>query len=98
MNIFRKLRDSFIKYLKPDSLISDEGLEILNNPIKRAKLREWIDIYHKTGVWDYSFWEEGKSINDKMFYCQSKIEGDKKCISQCEHCEEYYKPLKFKTK
>lgn len=29
----------------------------------------------------------------KSFYCQSEIETDNKCDSQCEHCKEYYKPL-----
>jgi hypothetical protein len=29
-----------------------------------------------------------------MFYCQSEIESDSICQSQCEHCKEYYKPLK----
>ena len=26
-------------------------------------------------------------------YCQSEIEGDRMCYSQCDHCKEYYKPL-----
>jgi|GEM_PF-3055032 len=26
-------------------------------------------------------------------YCQSQIEDKGKCNIQCEHCEEYYKPL-----
>jgi len=26
-------------------------------------------------------------------YCQSHIEGNKKCKIQCDHCREYYKPL-----
>ena len=29
----------------------------------------------------------------KSFYCQSDIEDDGKCDSQCNHCKEYYKPL-----
>lgn len=29
----------------------------------------------------------------RAFYCQSEIEGNRKCINQCEHCKEYYKPL-----
>lgn len=29
----------------------------------------------------------------RAFYCQSEIEGDRKCTNQCEHCKEYYKPL-----
>lgn len=39
-----------------DSLISEEGMEILSDPVKRVKLRQWIENYHSTGVWDYSFW------------------------------------------
>jgi hypothetical protein len=27
------------------------------------------------------------------FYCQRDIEGESICDSQCEHCEEYYRPL-----
>jgi hypothetical protein len=37
-----------------DSLIKKEGWEILNDPIKKVKLREMIDNYHKTGSWDFS--------------------------------------------
>jgi len=33
---------------------------------------------------------------ERMFYCQSEIEGDSKCIHQCDHCKEYYKPLSNK--
>jgi len=29
----------------------------------------------------------------RSFYCQSEIEGNRKCKNQCEHCKEYYKPL-----
>ena len=35
-------------------------------------------------------------MNKKYKYCQSKIEGKKKCKTQCEHCAEYYKPLEEK--
>jgi len=41
-----------------ETLISDEGYEILADPVKRVKLRKWVENYHKTGVWDYSFWDE----------------------------------------
>jgi hypothetical protein len=27
------------------------------------------------------------------FYCQSQIEDNGKCDVQCNHCQEYYKPL-----
>lgn len=30
---------------------------------------------------------------NRSFYCQSEIEGNRKCIDQCDHCQEYYKPL-----
>lgn len=39
-----------IFYEKP--LISKEGYDILNDPIKRIKLREIIEKYHETGIWD----------------------------------------------
>jgi hypothetical protein len=29
----------------------------------------------------------------RSFYCQSEIEGNRKCTNQCKHCKEYYKPL-----
>ena len=29
----------------------------------------------------------------RLFYCQSEIEGNRKCKHQCDHCKEYYKPL-----
>ena len=31
---------------------------------------------------------------NRSFYCQSDIEGNKKCKIQCDHCKEYYKPVK----
>lgn len=37
-----------------DTLITKEGWEILNDPIKRVKLRLMIDNYHKTGIWDFT--------------------------------------------
>ncbi len=27
------------------------------------------------------------------FYCQADIEGQRICDIQCDHCQEYYKPL-----
>jgi len=49
---------------------------------------------------DYIRWLEGKlsqalRIHDvsKAFYCQSDIEMGGICDKQCEHCNEYYKPL-----
>lgn len=44
-----------------DSLISREGWKILNDPVKRVKLREMIDNYHKTGIWDFKILEDEKS-------------------------------------
>ena len=55
-----KFLDLVLGYDENDSLISKEGYEILRDPVKRVKLREWIDNYHKTGEWDYSFWDESK--------------------------------------
>jgi hypothetical protein len=52
-----KILDLVLGFDENDSLISKEGYEILADPIKRVKLREWIDNYHKTGEWDYSFWD-----------------------------------------
>ena len=37
-----------------ESLISDEGCELLQNEDSRLKLRKMIENYHKTGKWDYS--------------------------------------------
>jgi hypothetical protein len=55
-----KFLDLVLGFDENDSLISKEGYEILADPIKRVKLREWIENYHKTGEWDYSFWDESK--------------------------------------
>ena len=30
---------------------------------------------------------------DRSFYCQREIEGESKCVKQCDHCKIYYKPL-----
>jgi hypothetical protein len=36
---------------------------------------------------------------DKSFrYCQSQIEDNGKCETQCEHCKEYYAPLENEPK
>ena len=36
---------------------------------------------------------------DKSFrYCQSHIEDNGKCETQCEHCKEYYAPLESEPK
>jgi len=34
-------------------------------------------------------------LNNLFFfkYCQSQIEDNGKCVKQCKHCKEYYKPL-----
>lgn len=38
--------------------------------------------------------EKVKYFPQKTFkYCQSQIEGRKKCDNQCNHCKEYYKTL-----
>ena len=41
---------------------------------------------------------EVKMNLDNWSYCQSEIEDNGKCDAQCEHCEEYYKPIEPKTK
>lgn len=35
---------------------------------------------------------------DRSFYCKSEIEGGRKCKYQCDHCNEYYKPLEEEWK
>ena len=42
----------FSWFRSDDQLISKEGWDILNDPVKRVKLREYINHYHKTGEWD----------------------------------------------
>lgn len=32
-------------------------------------------------------------MSNRSYYCQSDIEGNRKCENQCKHCKEYYKPL-----
>ena len=48
----------------------------------------------------YVDWLRDKAVKNltmpivvKSFYCQSEIEDNGKCDTQCEHCKEYYKPL-----
>ena len=41
-----------------DSLISEKGWEILRDPVKKVRLREMIDNYHKTGIWDFKILED----------------------------------------
>jgi hypothetical protein len=60
IGIFTKFLDIILGYNEDDTLISDEGYKILADPVKRVKLRQWIDMYHKTGIWDYSFWDENE--------------------------------------
>ena len=74
-----KFIEILLGYNEEDSLITKEGYEILADPIKRAKLREWIEIYHKTGVWDYDFWNESKD---------EKLSQDAVIKSVCVSCDE----------
>ena len=41
------------------------------------------------------------AINDthccETFYCQSHIEDNGICNTQCDHCKEYYRPLEQRT-
>lgn len=48
---------NFILYEEEECFISKEGWEILDDPIKRIKLHEMIEHYHKTGVWDFKILE-----------------------------------------
>ena len=41
-----------------DSLISEEGWEILRDPVKKVRLREMIDNYHNTGIWNFKILED----------------------------------------
>jgi hypothetical protein len=51
--MIRKLIQRIKKYYREEnSLISDEGWEILAHPEKRILLREAIEHYHKTGSWE----------------------------------------------
>jgi len=43
-------------------------------------------------TWVREKWFKLCGIN-RNFYCQSDIEGERKCKKQCDHCKEYYKPL-----
>ena len=49
---------------------------------------------------EYMNWLEDELIRQltltdvvESFYCQSQIEDNGKCDVQCNHCQEYYKPL-----
>jgi hypothetical protein len=33
---------------------------------------------------------------NRSFYCQRKFEEESKCVYQCDHCKEYYKPIEKK--
>jgi len=43
-------------------------------------------------LWKRETWLKFKGI-DRNFYCQSGEEFEGQCYSQCDHCEEYYRPL-----
>lgn len=32
-------------------------------------------------------------MNGDFVYCQSEIEGGKRCETQCDHCKAYYAPM-----
>lgn len=42
--------------------------------------------------------EVDKRVDNLFRYCQSQIEGNDKCDTQCEHCKEYYSPLENEPK
>ncbi len=50
--ISKIIRD--LKNNSSSELISEEGKKILNDPAKRAILRDAIDEYHRSGHWDLS--------------------------------------------
>ena len=92
-----KFLDLVLGYDENDSLISKEGYEILRDPVKRVKLREWIDNYHKTGEWDYSFWDESKHeklsqhdvIKNEVAVCDHYFpRGKDGRLNRCEFCTE----------
>ena len=35
---------------------------------------------------------------EKFYYCQRDVEGQSKCIEQCNHCKIYYYPLEQERK
>lgn len=37
-----------------------------------------------------------QSLDKSFRYCQSQIEDNGMCETQCEHCKEYYAPLESK--
>lgn len=37
-------------------------------------------------------------MSNTFRYCQSQIEDNGKCETQCEHCKEYYAPLENEPK
>lgn len=91
-----KFLDLVLGYDENDSLISKEGYDILADPIKRAKLREWIDNYHKTGEWDYSFWDESKHeklsqhdvIKNEVAVCENDFHNlDVSRFGECDTCK-----------
>ena len=54
--------------------------------------------YVKSGSYsdDYVKWLEKQfaiSGVGSAFYCKRDIEGESICDAQCDHCNEYYKPL-----
>jgi hypothetical protein len=58
-----KLLDKIMKFLFPEeSLISEEGYDILNNPKKKEILNRLIDNYRETGIWDEKLIEQINSI------------------------------------
>jgi len=62
--------------------------KIITTSAKESK--EWKSLAKKI------IFEEVKTILDNIFYfkyCQSEIECNQKCKTQCEHCIKYYKPL-----
>lgn len=54
LKLIKKIRDF---YDEENTLISKEGHEILADPIKKVKLRNMVENYHQTGIWDFKIME-----------------------------------------
>lgn len=45
-------------FQEDQTIVSKEGREILDNPKKRVKLREYISHYQKTGEWNTKIFKD----------------------------------------
>ena len=68
----------------------------------KIQTKEGYNLLKSTGMF-YEFhseltgnWEEDKEAilgNKKRFHCQADEEHEERCLTQCDHCKKYYKPL-----